>query len=90
MLEKLKLYDDYDVLLSDAIPANELVYVKEDAGVILVKSDLPSIAFAISEQRMVAAFWDYLSGLAEMGPRKEKVIARLEKYLQTLKDGLPA
>ena len=87
VIEKLKLYPEYQVVLADAVPANELIYVKEDSGVILVKLDLPSIAFAVNEQRMVSAFWDYLTGIAEMGERKEKVIARLENYLQTLRKG---
>lgn len=84
VIEKLKNNPGYQVILSSAIPANEIVFVKEDTGVILVKSDFPSIAFAISEQRMVSAFWDYLEAIRENANRKPEMIQQLE----TLRDQL--
>ncbi len=38
-----------------------IVYVREDVGVLVVKTSLPSVVFAINESNMTAAFWDYLS-----------------------------
>ena len=83
MIEKLKNNKNYNVILSSVIPRNEIVYVKEDVGTILVKSDFPSIAFAISEQRMVYAFWDYLNQVKKA--KKEEVIKQLELFVEQLK-----
>ncbi len=38
-----------------------LLYVKEDAGVLMAKADAPTTAFVIGERNMTNAFWDYLS-----------------------------
>ena len=80
----LKTYENYHVVLSDAIPANQLVYVKEGVGVILVKSDFPNIAFTMSEQRMISAFWDYLEEIKGTASSREKVIARLTAFAEQL------
>ena len=84
VVEKLQQYENYHVVLSSALPQNEIIYVKEDTGVILVKSDEPTIAFAISEQRMISAFWDYLSELNTASGKKAKAIAFLEDYIAQL------
>ena len=39
---------------------NTLLYVKEDAGVILAKADAPGTVFFISEKNMISAFRDYI------------------------------
>lgn len=43
---------------SARITGDTVVYVKEEAGVILTKNDFPPISFVISERNMVASFWD--------------------------------
>ena len=83
MIRMLKENRNYHVLLFSEFPENEIVYVKEDVGVIVVKSDFPSIAFAISEQRMVSAFWDYLNDVKKI--KKEETIAALEEIAEDLK-----
>ena len=80
----LKENKNYHVILSSAVPQNEIVYVKEDTSAIVVKSDFPSIAFSITEPRMVAAFWDYLTETQGMARTKQDSIRQLEK----LKDRL--
>mgnify|MGYP004507443207 CR=1 len=40
-----------------------LLYVKEDTGVIMAKTDPPLSAFVFNDPSMVCAFWDYLSGM---------------------------
>lgn len=42
------------------VAGNTLLYVKEDTGVIMVKTDRPMSAFVFNEQSMVNAFWDHL------------------------------
>ena len=67
------------VILAQNLPLEQTVYVKEDMGVILVKTEYPSIAFAMNDQRMVAAFWDYLSRPAGRSSDKEEVIRQLQQ-----------
>lgn len=80
----LKCYDNYNVYINGAIPENELVFIKEDLGVILVKSDIPTIAFSINEQRMISAFWNYMVEIIERETPKEKTIKELEKLIEKL------
>ncbi len=42
---------------------NMLLYVKDEAGVIMAKTDAPTTAFVIQDKNMTNAFWDYLSKL---------------------------
>ena len=50
--------ENFTLNFSDRISENTIIYVKNDAGVILTKADHPSISFVISEKNMVTAFWD--------------------------------
>ena len=84
MIEGLKAHENYRVILAPSLPLEQTVYVKEDMGVILVKTEYPSIAFAMNDQRMAAAFWDYLSRLTGEGSGKEEVI----RQLQLLRDSI--
>ena len=83
MIRMLKENRNYNVLLFSEFPENEILYIKEDVGAIVVKSDFPSIAFAINEQRMVSAFWDYLNDVKKA--RKEDTIRNLEEITDNLK-----
>ena len=84
MIERLKAHENYHVILAPALPLEQTVYVKEDMGVILVKTEYPSIAFAMNDQRMAAAFWDYLSRLAGESSGKEDVISRLQQLRESI------
>ncbi|WP_130838172.1 hypothetical protein [Lachnoclostridium sp. Marseille-P6806] len=59
-----KKYDNLTVVLRNDLSPDMLLYVKEDAGVIMAKADPPISAFAISERNMVNAFWDYLKRMS--------------------------
>ena len=86
VIEKLRENENYNVVLSSAIPDNEIVYVKDSFETILVKNDVPSAAFVIDEQRMIAAFWEYLSLIKEKGKSKDKTLAELEKLRDSLNE----
>ena len=57
-----KRHDNLTVHLSGDLDFHTLLYVKDDAGVVMAKADAPLAAFVISERNMVNAFWDYLNG----------------------------
>lgn len=56
-------YENLRVSFHTDVPANMLLYVKDDAGVIMAKADKPTMAFTINDQSMTNAFWDYLMKL---------------------------
>ena len=87
VIDRLENNAGYEVSLTPSVPTNELIYAKEDMGVILVKSDAPSIAFATDEPRVVSAFWEYLNEMKAPG-KKEKTIEQLNAYLRQLREGL--
>lgn len=70
IVELLETFDTYNVHL---VPTSKIdgcsVYCKEDVGVIVEKSTLPAITFAINESNMNAAFWDYMRLMLNKQPR---------------------
>lgn len=64
IIRLLKTYHNYHVhLVRDKHLVGSMVYVKEDVGVLVGKTSLPSVIFAINQSNMTAAFWDYLNVL---------------------------
>lgn len=55
-----KRYEKLTVKFSANINENTLIYVKEDSGVIMTKTNSPTSAFVISEHNMINAFTDYM------------------------------
>lgn len=55
-----KQYENLTVTFRNELADNTLLYVKEDAGVIMAKADAPMAAFVINERNMMNAFWDYM------------------------------
>lgn len=57
----LKTCENYHVhITSDNFLEGSMIYVREDVGVLVGKTLLPSVIFAINESNMTAAFWDYM------------------------------
>ncbi len=55
-------YENLHVCVRSDLPNNMLVYVKEDTGALMVKTDAPFSGFVTGEKNMVNAFWDYVEG----------------------------
>jgi len=55
-----KQYENLSVSVRSDLAQNMLLYVKEDAGVVMAKTDAPMTAFVISERNMINALWDYM------------------------------
>lgn len=54
-------YPNFHVSIDrSAIEDRSIVYAKEDLGVIIAKTSVPTVAMAINESNLTAAFWDYL------------------------------
>ena len=80
----IKEHENYHVVLSDKIPQNQIIYVKEDFGAIVIKANSPVSAFGISESRLTAAFWDFLSRLSEDLYDRDKTLKALNDYINML------
>ncbi len=55
------VYENLTLRFRTDIAANLLLYVKEDVGAVMAKTDAPMTAFVIGERNMTSAFWDYLA-----------------------------
>lgn len=55
-----KQYDNLKVCFVSELADNTLLYVKEDTGVIMAKTNAPTTAFVINDRNMINAFWDYM------------------------------
>lgn len=62
-LQKLaERHENLRILMRNDLEPNMLLYVKEDTGVVMAKTDAPMAAFVIHERNMINAFWDYMNG----------------------------
>ncbi|MEW6624757.1 MAG: transcriptional regulator [Bacillota bacterium] len=91
IIRLLQTFDNYNVYLANNQDlAGCMLYVKEDVGVLIGKTSIPSVIFAINESNMTAAFWDYMNIMINKAPKGEiqrkRTIARLEAVLKKLKD----
>jgi hypothetical protein len=60
IIHLLENYDNFSLYLTnDKHMEGVIVYVREDVGVLVIKTLMPSVVFAINESNMTAAFWDY-------------------------------
>jgi len=86
----MKAYDNYNVSVDTSLnPSEYMLYVKEDVGILVAKITLPTVIFAINENNMTAAFWDYINtilGKITKGKlQKKQTIAKLEEFIDILK-----
>lgn len=61
LMKQEKKYENLKVNFRTDVSDNMLLYVKDDVGVIMAKTDQPMTAFVINERNMVNVFWDYLA-----------------------------
>lgn len=63
-LQKLeKQYENLTIRFVSELPDNTLLYVKDDTGVIIAKTNAPKMAFVIIDRNMVSAVWSYIENL---------------------------
>jgi hypothetical protein len=79
LLQDCKNYHVY--LTENKVSASSMIYVKEGVGILVGKTTLPSVIFALNESNITAAFWDYanihlLKGIHSQ--ERRQTIARLE------------
>ncbi|HOJ12307.1 MAG TPA: transcriptional regulator [Clostridiales bacterium] len=90
IIRLLKEYKNFYVSLkTDYSISGFMLYVKEDVGVLVAKSSMPTVMFAINESNLTAAFWDYLEpiirGYSKSPSDKINVIAKLEEAVRELR-----
>ena len=59
---------NYRYVIDKTVPPNLLLYGKGGQGILMIKTDLPNIAFIISEMNIANAFWDYLEAKSNTLP----------------------
>ncbi len=86
----LKNCENYQVHLTGAghLPGS-MVYVKEDVGVLVGRTNPPPIVFAINEPSMTGSFWDYMQTLLPEQRSRAAERARTIAELETLASRLP-
>lgn len=89
MIRLLECYEKFHVYIDDNTrPDNHMIYLKEDFGVLVMKMTQPSVAFAINESKMTAAFSDYfyskLGRAIGSTENKSKAIEKLKAVLKSL------
>lgn len=60
IISLLEQFANYHVYVDDdQNDRGYMLYAKEDLGVLVARTSIPSVVFAINESNMTAAFWDY-------------------------------
>lgn len=52
--------ENLDIHFVNELADHTLIYIKEDIGVIMAKTNTPQTAFVINERNIINAFWDYM------------------------------
>lgn len=55
-----KEFENLTVKFSEKVESNKMLYVKEDVGGFMAKTDSPVTVFTITERNMTGSFWDYM------------------------------
>jgi hypothetical protein len=88
ILKLLKAYENYHVFLTEEGEVGNVIYIKENIGALVGKTEPPSVFFAINEDNMTAALWDYLESIIEKAAakkhNKEFIISKLEAVIAEL------
>jgi hypothetical protein len=84
----LKHHENYNVALLDSSDDDLSIYIKENVGLFVLKYSIPSITFAINEQGMTSAFWNYLKlKMKQVTPDKsgkENTIKAINDYIKRM------
>lgn len=88
IVSMLKHHPNYNVVLLDQDDNDLSIYIKENVGLFVLKYSIPSITFAINEQGMTSAFWNYLKlHIRQVTPDKagkENTIKILNEYVKKI------
>lgn len=84
----LKHHENYNVVLLDNSDNDLSIYIKENVGLFVLKYSIPSITFAINEQGMTSAFWNYMHlQLRQVTPDKsgkDNTIKAINDYIKKM------
>lgn len=85
VIELLRCEEHYHVLLTDRTPENITMLCKDGIGALVFPAIPPTTAFAIKEQSLTSAIWEYLRRQSTISD-KEQTIAALETYITELNE----
>lgn len=82
-------FENYTIYIQSTSKSSDyIIYTKEDVGVIIAKTSLPSVVFAINESNMTAAFWDYTNSMVNKMSRskseRKTIIDKISKIIEVL------
>ncbi|MGH4117386.1 transcriptional regulator [Clostridium sp.] len=89
IIRLMKTFDNYNTTIASSSKSDEyMLYTKEGVGIIVAKTSLPSVVFAINESNMVESFWNYMSIALNKTTmdksQKKHTIEKLEKFIGIL------
>ncbi len=88
IISMLKHYPKYNVVLLENAENDLSIYIKQRVGLFVLKYNIPSITFAITEPAMTSAFWNYLNLLIKKAAPeksdKDVVINEISEYIKKL------
>lgn len=79
----MKMYDNYQVILTDQLPPDYMIKIKESVGMTFYNSMIPSTVFYIEEKSMLQSFSEHMIRQIKE-EKKEKVIQKIEAYINLL------
>lgn len=91
LVNLLDTYENFHVkFIANETEDNNMVYVKEDFGVLVWKPTMPPVILAIDESNMTAAFWDYLISIigseSSVPQGRNENRKKLTAYIDRLKE----
>lgn len=91
IIHLLETYDNFSICFTnDTHLEGVIVYVREDVGVLVVKTLSPSVAFAINENNITAAFWNYFQILLNKGlhstTNRNHTLAKLKEFTDRIEE----
>jgi hypothetical protein len=86
VMRLIKREHTYKVVLSNQIPGNIILNVKEHTGAHLMSALSPTMDFEIHETNMTAAMWEYVLKIIEDEKihSQEQVLRQLDAYIRAL------
>lgn len=89
----LKEHDNFCVMLvEEVLEKSYSIYVKEDFGTMVIKTDAPPVVLSINEINLTASFWGLLGSVMGSGyqnyqkPNKAEEGERLAAYIQQIQE----
>lgn len=83
MIYLSEMYDNYQVVLTNQLPGNYMIKIKENAGMTFYKSMIPSTVFYIKEKNVIQSFIEDMTRQIKV-QTDTNVVQKLKAYMNLL------